>query len=95
MLDRPLSNAARSRALRKRIALGTLVVIAFLWAVWDAWGLGQSAFISIIVGTLLLVLALAVLGALAGALLHWIRRRGASGSFLDADQRDRDRSDDA
>ena len=94
MLDRRSSTAARSRALRKRIALGTVVVIAFLWAIWDAWGLGQSAFVSIVVGTLLLVLGLALLGALAGALLRWIRQRAASGGALDPDQRDRDGSDD-
>ena len=91
MLDRPSSTAARSRALRKRIFLGTVVVIAFLWAIWDAWGLGQSAFLQIVVGTLLLVLGLAVLGALAGTLLGWLRRRSAQSG---GDQPRRDRSGD-
>lgn len=95
MPARPSSTAARSRALRKRIALGTLVVIAFLWAIWDAWGLGGSAFVSIVVGTLLLVAGLALLGALAGALLRWIRQRAASSGSRDADQPGRGRSDDA
>ncbi|HSG90769.1 MAG TPA: hypothetical protein VLA56_16250 [Pseudomonadales bacterium] len=75
MLPQEPSTSSRNRTLLRRVAAGTVVVVALLWAIWDSWGLGSSAFVRIVVGTLLLVIVTAALGAAAGSLIGLVRRR--------------------
>ena len=65
----------RRRALQRRVLLGTITLLAFMWALWDVWGVPLSLFLEALVGIALMIGAAVVLGALLGALLAWLRRR--------------------
>jgi hypothetical protein len=75
VLSQESTTSSRNRTLLRRVAAGTVVVIALLWAIWDSWGLGSSAFVQIVVGTLVLISVTAALGAAAGSLIGLLRRR--------------------
>ena len=55
--------------------LGTLTIIAFMWALWDIWGVPLSVFVEALVGIGLMIVLAVGAGALAGGLLAWLRRR--------------------
>ena len=72
-LDR--DHGARRRALQRRVFLGTLTIVALMWALWDIWGVPLSVFVEALVGIGLMVVLAVGAGALAGGLLSWLRRR--------------------
>ncbi len=67
--------AIRLRALRRRILLGTLAVLALFFAFWRAWELESRLFWEFLVGSVLLVVVMAVVGALVALFIGWIRKR--------------------
>ena len=68
-------HAERRRGLQRRVFLGTLTIIAFMWALWDVWGVPASVFIEALVGIAVMIGAAVGVGALLGAALAWFRRR--------------------
>lgn len=76
MIDaREHSQAVRLRVLRRRILLGTLAVLALFFSFWRAWELESRLFFELLLGSVLLVLAMAVIGAGLASVIGWIRSR--------------------
>lgn len=76
MIDaRDHSQAARLRVLRRRVLLGTLAVLALFFSLWRAWELESRLFFELLLGSVLLVLAMAVIGAGLAWAIGWIRSR--------------------
>ncbi|TVS16219.1 MAG: hypothetical protein EA417_11090 [Gammaproteobacteria bacterium] len=67
--------AIRLRVLRRRIVLGTLAVLALFFAFWRAWELESRLFLEFLVGSVLLVVVMAVVGAAVALCIGWIRKR--------------------
>jgi hypothetical protein len=70
------SQAVRLRILRRRILLGTLAVLALFFSFWRAWELESRLFFELLLGSVLLVLAMALIGAGMAWLIGWVRSRG-------------------
>lgn len=70
------SQAVRLRILRRRILLGTLAVLALFFSFWRAWELESRLFFELLLGSVLLVLAMALVGAGMAWLIGWVRSRG-------------------
>jgi len=71
---------ASLRALRRRVLLGTLAVLALFFAFWRAWDLELRLFWELLIGSILLVAVMAVVGAAMAALWAWLRRRRQDGN---------------
>jgi len=67
--------ALRLRVLRRRIILGTAAVIALFFAFWRAWELESRLFWEFLLGSVLLVVGMALIGAAMALLIGWLRRR--------------------
>lgn len=65
----------KRRGLQRRVFLGTLTLLAFMWALWDVWDVPLSVFLEALLGIGLMILAAVGFGALLGWLLAWLRRR--------------------
>lgn len=69
------SHGERRRGLQRRVLLGTITIVAFMWALWDVWGVPASVFVEALVGIAVMIGAAVAVGALLGGLLAWLRRR--------------------
>jgi len=69
------AQAIRLRVLRRRILLGTLAVLALFFSFWRAWELESRLFFELLLGSVLMVLAMAVIGAGVAWMIGWIRSR--------------------
>lgn len=69
------AQAARLRVLRRRILLGTLAALALFFSFWRAWELESRLFFELLLGSVLLVLVMAVVGAAAAWVIGWVRSR--------------------
>lgn len=69
------AGAARLRILRRRILLGTVAVLVLFFSLWRAWELESRLFFELLLGSVLLVLAMAVIGAGLAWVIGWIRSR--------------------
>lgn len=65
----------KRRGLQRRVFLGTLTLIAFMWALWDVWNVPLSVFLEALLGIGLMIVAAVLFGALLGWCLAWLRRR--------------------
>ncbi len=73
--SRDNAQAVRLRVLRRRILLGTLAVLALFFSLWRAWELESRLFFELLLGSVLMVLAMAVVGAGLAWLIGWVRSR--------------------
>lgn len=71
--------ALRLRVLRRRIVLGTAAVIALFFAFWRAWDLESRLFWELLLGSVLLVVGMALVGAAVALLIGWLRKRRDGG----------------
>ena len=76
MIDaRENTQAIRLRVLRRRILLGTLAVLALFFSFWRAWELESRLFFELLLGSVLLVAAMALIGAGMAWVIGWVRGR--------------------
>lgn len=65
----------RLRVLRRRILLATLAVLALFFSFWRAWELESRLFFELLLGSVLMVLAMAFIAAGLVWAIGWIRSR--------------------
>ena len=65
----------KRRGLQRRVFLGTLTLLAFMWALWDVWDVPVSVFLEALLGIGLMIGVAILVGALLGWCLAWLRRR--------------------
>lgn len=76
MIDgRDNAQALRLRVLRRRILLGTVAVLALFFSLWRAWELESRLFFELLLGSVLLVLGMALIGAGVAWVIGWVRSR--------------------
>ncbi|MEJ2131148.1 MAG: hypothetical protein P8Y95_05875 [Gammaproteobacteria bacterium] len=65
---------ARPSALARRVLLGLVVAIAFVFAIWRVWGVDARTLLEFLGGSVLLVLITLVPAFLVVALFRWLKR---------------------
>lgn len=65
----------KRRGLQRRVLLGTITLLAFMWALWDVWDVPLSVFLEALLGIGLMIVAAVLVGAALGWCLAWLRRR--------------------
>lgn len=70
------TSGQRNRTLQRRVAGGTVLVIAFLYAIWRSWELEGGVFWQLLVTTVVMILLAMTAGALVALLWRWLRRLG-------------------